>query len=175
MQIKTVLRYALVLLGGFFAGSRLVDAIDQVFCALGTTMRQAGSAEAFRRVDFEYPVALARAALACGVRHFLLVTAVGAAPNSRFFYNRVKGEVEAAITALGFRSVTIARPSLLLGPRREPRLGEQLGKVLGLLSPPRWRPVQAAQVARALVEAAKRDLPGVRILENRDLRAAQAE
>jgi uncharacterized protein YbjT (DUF2867 family) len=147
---------------------------DQVFCALGTTMREAGSAEAFRRVDFEYPVALARAALARGARHFLLVTAVGATPSSRVFYNRVKGEVEAAITALGFRSVTIARPSLLLGRRTERRLGEQFGKILGLISPPRWRPVQAAQVARALVEAAKRDLPGIRILENRELRAAQS-
>jgi len=145
---------------------------DQVFCALGTTMRQAGSAEAFLRVDLEYPVALARVVLARGARHFLLVSAVGAAPDSRFFYNRVKGEVEAAITALGFRSVTIARPSLLLGPRKEPRLGEQLGRFLGLLAPPRWRPVQAAQVARALIEAARQDVPGVRILENRELRAA---
>jgi uncharacterized protein YbjT (DUF2867 family) len=135
-------------------------------------MRQAGWAEDFRRVDFGYPVGLARAALARGVRHFLLVTALGASPGSRF-YNRVKGEVEAAVTALGFRSLTIGRPSLLLGPRSEPPLGEQLGKVLGFLSPPRWKPVHAAQVARALVEAAKRDLPGVRILENRELRAAE--
>jgi uncharacterized protein YbjT (DUF2867 family) len=135
-------------------------------------MRQAGSAAAFRRVDFEYPVALARAAQSRGTRHFLLVTALGAEPASRVFYNRVKGEVEAAITALGFRSVTIARPSLLLGHRAEPRLAEQLGKVLGLFAPPRWRPVPAARVARALVDAAKRDLPGVHILENRDLRAA---
>jgi len=147
-------------------------AADHVFCALGTTMRQAGSAAAFRRVDFEYPVALARAAQAQGTRHFLLVTALGAAPASRVFYNRVKGEVEAAIAALGFRSVTIARPSLLLGQRTEPRLAEQLGKVLGVLAPPRWRPVPAARVARALVDAAKRDLPGLHILENRDLRAA---
>jgi uncharacterized protein YbjT (DUF2867 family) len=147
---------------------------SHVFCALGTTMRQAGSREAFRRVDLDYPVALGRATLASGVRHFLLVTAVGASPNSRFFYNRVKGEVEAAITQLGFRSVTIARPSLLLGPRPEPRLGERVGRILGLLSPQRWRPVQAAQVARALIEAAKRDLPGVRILENSELRAVGA-
>jgi uncharacterized protein YbjT (DUF2867 family) len=145
---------------------------SHVFCALGTTMRQAGSESAFRRVDFDYPVALARATLARGARHFLLVTALGAAANSRVFYNRVKGEVEAAITALGFRSVTIARPSLLLGRRREPRLAEQLGRVVGVLTPPRWRPVSAARVARALVEAAKRDEPGVRILENRELRAA---
>jgi uncharacterized protein YbjT (DUF2867 family) len=147
-------------------------AADHVFCALGTTMRQAGSAAAFRQVDFEYPVALARAARIRGARHFLLVTALGAEPASRVFYNRVKGEVEAAITALGFRSVTIARPSLLLGQRTEPRLAEQLGKVLGVLAPPRWRPVPAARVARALVDAAKRDMPGIHILENRALRAA---
>lgn len=148
-------------------------AADHVFCALGTTMRQAGSAAAFRRVDFEYPLALARAARAHGARHFLLVTALGADPTSRVFYNRVKGEVEAAITAIGFRSVTIARPSLLLGRRTKPRLAEQLGKVAGILSPPRWRPVSAARVARALVDAAKRDVPGIRILENRGLRAAR--
>jgi uncharacterized protein YbjT (DUF2867 family) len=147
-------------------------AADHVFCALGTTMRQAGSAAAFRQVDFDYPVALARAAQLRGARHFLLVSAVGAAPASRVFYNRVKGEVEAAITAVGFRSVTIARPSLLLGQRPELRFAEQLGKVLGVLAPARWRPVRAARVARALVDAAKRDVPGIHILENRDLRAS---
>jgi uncharacterized protein YbjT (DUF2867 family) len=147
-------------------------AADHVFCALGTTMRQAGSEEAFRRVDLAYPVALARAALARGARHFLLVTAVGASPTSRFFYNRVKGEVEAAITALGFRSVTIARPSLLLGDRGTFRWAEQLGKMAGLFAPARWRPVPAEGVALALIAAAKRDAPGVTILENRDLRIA---
>lgn len=147
-------------------------AADQVFCALGTTIRQAGSQAAFRRVDYDYPVALARAARASGARHFLLVSAVGADPHSRVFYNRVKGEVETAIAELGFRSVTIARPSLLLGKRAEPRLGEQVGKVLGLLAPARWRPVPAERVARALVEAAREDRPGVRIIENPELRAS---
>jgi len=147
-------------------------AADHIFCALGTTIRQAGSAAAFRQVDFEYPLALARAARIRGARHFLLVSALGAAPGSRVFYNRVKGEVEAAITALGFSSVTIARPSLLLGRRTRPRLGEQLGKVLGVLAPPRWKPIPATRVARALVNAAKADVPGIHILENRDLRAA---
>lgn len=149
-------------------------AADQVFCALGTTIRQAGSQAAFRRVDYDYPVALARAARASGARHFLLVSAVGADPRSRVFYNRVKGEVETAIAELGFRSVTIARPSLLLGKRAEPRLGEQVGKVLGLLAPARWRPVPAERVARALVEAAREDRPGVRIIENPELRASAA-
>ena len=78
-----------------------------------------------------------------------------------------------AILGLGFRSVTIARPSLLLGPREVTRLGEQVGKVLGVLAPPRWKPVDATSVARALVEAARRDLPGIRMLENRELRAAR--
>lgn len=147
-------------------------AADHVFCALGTTMRQAGSAEAFRRVDLDYPVALARAALASGARHFLLVTAVGASTDSRFFYNRVKGEVETAIVGLGFRTVTIARPSLLLGERGAFRWAEQVGKVAGIFAPPRWRPVRADQVARALVEAARREQPGVQVLENAALRAA---
>ena len=147
-------------------------AASHVFCALGTTIRKAGSEAAFRRVDFEYPVALARAALASGCRHFLLVSSVDASPTSRFFYTRVKGEVEAAIIALGFRSVTIARPSLLLGPRSEVRWGERVGKVLGIFAPARWRPVAAAQVARALVTSAEQDRPGVRILENRELRSA---
>lgn len=149
-------------------------AAEHVFCALGTTMRQAGSREAFRRVDFDYPVALARATLARGARHFLLVSAVGASTDSRFFYNRVKGEVEAAIAGLGFRSVTIARPSLLLGDRGTFRWAEQVGRVAGIVAPARWRPVSADRVARALIAAARRDEPGVRILENPELRTAAA-
>jgi uncharacterized protein YbjT (DUF2867 family) len=145
-------------------------AADHIFCALGTTMRQAGSAEAFRRVDLDYVVALARATLAQGARHFLLVSAVGASPTSRFFYNRVKGEVEQAIVGLGFRSVTIARPSLLLGDRGTFRWVEQVGKVAGVLAPVRWRPVEAEQVAAALTGAAKRGRAGVTILENEELR-----
>jgi uncharacterized protein YbjT (DUF2867 family) len=148
--------------------------VDQVFCALGTTMRQAGSREAFRQVDFEYPVAVAKAGLASGARHFLLVTALGADSESRIFYNRVKGEVEHAVAALGYRSLTIARPSLLLGARAEWRLGEQVGKVLGVLSPPRWRPIEADQVALALVAAARRGAVGIQILENQQLRSATA-
>jgi len=144
---------------------------DHVFCALGTTLRQAGSRAAFRRVDYEYPLALAQATLARGARHFLLVSSAGADTESRMFYPRVKGELEAAIRALGFRSVTIARPSLLLGPRAERRLAEEVGKLLGAFAPAAWRPVPATRVAGALVAAAKQDLPGVRRLENRTILA----
>lgn len=141
---------------------------EHVFCALGTTIRQAGTQEAFRQVDFEYPLALARAAVASGARHFLLVSALGADPASRIFYSRIKGDIEAAVSGLGLRSVTIARPSLLLG-REPPRRTEALGRSIGFLVPRRWRPVQASSVARRLIEAAERDALGVRVLENAEL------
>ena len=141
---------------------------DQTICALGTTIRKAGSREAFRRVDFEYPLMVARAVLNGGCRHFLLVSAMGADPNSRVFYNRVKGELEAAILTLGFTSVSIFRPSLLLGDRREFRLGEAVGQVLsGWLAfavPKRYRPIHARTVAAAMVRVAALDTSGTRVL-----------
>ncbi len=142
----------------------------QVVCALGTTMRQAGSQDAFRRVDHDYPLALARLARAHGASHFLLVSAMGASASSRMFYNRVKGEVESAILTLGYPSVTIVRPSLLLGERAEFRLGEEIARRLSFLTPDRYKPVAAAQVAEAVVRAAREDRPGVRIIENPELR-----
>jgi uncharacterized protein YbjT (DUF2867 family) len=144
--------------------------VDWVFCALGSTMRQAGSRAAFRRVDYEYPIAIAMAALERGAQHFLLVSAAGANARSGIFYNRVKGELEDAIRELGYSSVTIARPSLLLGERHEFRFGEELAKRLSWAIPPRWRPVHAAQVASALVRAAHAPARGVQVLENAVLR-----
>ncbi len=145
-----------------------------IICALGTTIRQAGSQEAFRRVDFEYPVLVARLGLAGGVRHFLLVSSVGADPGSRVFYSRVKGEVEKAVLGLGYQRVTIARPSLLLGDRRERRWRETLARPFARLMPAPWAPVHARQVARALVSAvlAPDGSSGVRIIENPELRRA---
>jgi uncharacterized protein YbjT (DUF2867 family) len=144
--------------------------VDWVFCALGTTMRQAGSRDAFRRVDFDYPLSIAKAARAAGARHFLLVSAIGADARSGIFYNRVKGELEAAVSQLGFPSLTIARPSLLLGDRSPQRIGEEFAKRLAWLFPPRWKPVQACQVASALIQAAQADASGVEILDNAALR-----
>lgn len=140
--------------------------VDQVICALGTTRRRAGSKERFRQVDLGYPAALARMAVERGARHFLLVSAIGADPASRIFYNRVKGELEETVSALPYRSVTIVRPSLLLGDREELRLGEELGKRFAFLAPRRYRPVHAADVAAALVRAAKDDQPGRRVIES---------
>jgi uncharacterized protein YbjT (DUF2867 family) len=146
--------------------------VDKVFCALGTTIRQVGSQEAFRRVDYDYPLAIAKAARARGASHFLLVSALGANARSRIFYNRVKGELEDAVQALGYRSVTIARPSVLLGDRQEPRFGEGIAKALAWLAPLRWRPVPASKVASALVSAAHANAPGLQILENAALQRA---
>ena len=152
---------------GYFSG------VDAAFCALGTTIKVAGSQEAFRRVDFDYPLAIAKAARAAGASHFLLVSAMGASARSKVFYNKVKGELEDAVMGLGVPAVTIARPSLLLGDREERRPGEELGKKIGWLFPERWRPVEASCVAAALVQAALRAAPGVEVLENRALRAAR--
>ena len=98
------------------------------------------------------------------------MSAVGADAHSRIFYNRIKGELEEAVNQLGYPSLTIARPSLLLGDRSPPRIGEEFAKRLAWLFPPRWKPVQARQVASALVQSAQADAPGVRILDNAELR-----
>lgn len=143
---------------------------DWVFCALGTTLRQAGSQAAFRRVDFDYPLKLAQLARQQGARHFLLVSALGADPASSVFYSRVKGELEEAVKALGFERLTLARPSLLAGDRAEFRLGESVARRLAFLTPPRYKPVHVRQVARALVAAAHAGRPGLQVLSNPVLR-----
>ncbi len=139
------------------------DAEPDVFCALGTTIRTAGSQAAFRRVDHDYVLALARWAVAARARRFLVVSALGADAHSRNFYSRVKGETEDALRALPLRSLVIARPSLLAGDRAEWRLGERLAlaatRPLRALIPAGVRPIDADDVAAALVAAARQDQP----------------
>lgn len=150
---------------------------DQACCCLGTTIKAAGSQAAFRAVDFDAVLAFARAARAAGVAHFAVVSALGADPRSGVFYNRVKGEMEAAVAALGFASVVIARPSLLAGDRaslgQRPRQAERwtlaLLAPLAPLIPAAWRPIQAATVARALRRALRQARRGVRIVESAEL------
>lgn len=144
--------------------------VDQIVCALGTTIRVAGSQEQFRVVDHDYPLTAARLGLAHGARHYLLVSSMGANDRSRFFYNRVKGQIEKDVLSLGYRSLSILRPSLLLGKRKELRIGEQIASRLGWLMPPRLQPIHATAVARALVELAREDGPGARVIESRELR-----
>jgi len=148
-------------------------AADQVICALGTTIKKAGSRQAFRRVDFDYPLTVAQAARNLGCRHFLLVSAMRANPNSRIFYNRVKGELEAALLTLEFDSLSIFRPSLLMGDRSEFRLGEAAGQVvgrwLGFVIPGPYRPVTADSVATAMLKIAAQDPAGYRIIPSAEI------
>ncbi len=143
--------------------------VDQIFCALGTTIKAAGSQERFRMIDHDLPVTAARIGRMRGATHFLLVSSLGADRNSRAFYTRVKGETEDDIIALNYPALTIARPSLLLGPRKERRLGEELAKPLGWLMPKKYRPIEAATVARALTTAAREDRAGVRVLDSSEM------
>ena len=146
--------------------------VDQVICALGTTIKAVGGSQAkFRAVDYEMPLAAATIACAQGAHHFLLVSSLGANARSRIFYNRVKGELEDALRTVGFRSLTIVRPSLLLGQRPEFRLGEEIGKRLAWIVPGKYRPIHARAVAAVLVRSAKEDIPGMRIIESDNLRS----
>jgi uncharacterized protein YbjT (DUF2867 family) len=151
---------------------------DDVFCCLGTTIRAAGSREAFRRVDHDYVLEAARLALEGGAGRFLLVSAVGADPRSRIFYSRVKGETERDVRALGYRTVAVFRPSLLLGDRGELRSGEKLAEWLAVPISPlmigplaRFRPVHARAVAAAMVRGAAGFPPGVHTVESEEIRA----
>jgi len=147
--------------------------VDAIICALGTTIRQAGSRTRFRTVDYEYPLSFARLGRRHGCTHFLVVSALGANPRSRVFYNRVKGELEDALRALSYPRLTIVRPSLLLGPRTELRLGEEVAKRvtrwLGPLVPRAFKPVEARVVATALTRAAKEPRDGTRVIESGEL------
>lgn len=145
--------------------------VDHVLSALGTTIAKAGSQESFRRVDFDYPLTIARAALDAGAKHLVLVSSLGADPDGRVFYLKVKGELEAAISNLGYPGVTFLRPSLLLGERQEPRLAEQFYEVLLRAAPKRYRGVQAEIVARAMLESAKSEQPGCEILDSPQIAA----
>ena len=140
---------------------------DTAYCCLGTTMKQAGSRDAFRAVDLDGVVAYATAARAAGARFFGLVSAAGADPGARNFYLRTKGEAEMRVESLAFPSLAIMQPGLLRGPRREFRLGERVGQVVApltdrmLLGPlARYRSVPVEIVARALDAAGRQALPG---------------
>lgn len=134
-----------------------------VFCCLGTTIRVAGSEAAFRRVDHDFVLALGRWAAHVGARRMLIISALGADAASRVFYNRVKGETERDLAAVGLRSLVILRPSLLTGERREFRFGERaalaLTAPLRLFIPARMQPIAAADVAQAMINAAFADRP----------------
>ncbi|MBX3259199.1 MAG: NAD-dependent epimerase/dehydratase family protein [Labilithrix sp.] len=137
-----------------------VEPADDLYCAIGSTMKKAGSREAFRRVDLELPLRVAELAVAAGVKRIALVSSVGASAEAKSFYLRTKGELEDALAALPLTALHVMRPSLLLGDREESRPGEAIATVLaraanGLLvgGLRRWRAIDVDDVGRAMVAA----------------------
>jgi len=144
--------------------------VDAVICALGTTIKVAGSQEAFRRVDHDYPLAIGRLARHQGVSAYVLNSAMGADASSRIFYNRVKGELENDLRTLDFPSLTFVRPGLIGGERNEFRLGEKIGSLvltaLGPVLPRVWRINPAERIARAMLDAAIQRKPGIHVVSS---------
>lgn len=141
--------------------------VTDIFCALGTTIKKAGSEEDFRRVDHDYVLQLAEWGLRNGAKQFLLVSSVGADPKSSNFYLRVKGEVEAAVNALGYDAVHIFRPSMLLGSRAEnrplERIGQRVFAALDWMLPGKlrkYRGMPVDRLAAAIVRTAAREIHG---------------
>lgn len=146
------------------------------FCCLGTTMKKAGSKEAFRAIDFELVLQLARLAKQKGCRKFVGISSLGANKNSSNFYLKTKGEMEAAVAELGFESCIFVRPSILLGPRTEQRTGEKIGILLSKILNPlmagplkKYKGIASETVAKAMIELALEEKPGIRIIESDEL------
>ncbi|MBV8037537.1 MAG: epimerase [Pelomonas sp.] len=164
--------------GSFLA----LPAPRRVFIALGATMAQARSREAFRAADFDAVVAVARAACRAGATHCGLVSALGANARSAVFYNQVKGEAEDALIALGFERLVIARPSLLDGEREH--LGQphrsaeawalRFTRPLAGLIPKAWRPISPQRIARAMRLALEAPGPAVRVMESGEMQSLGA-
>ncbi|TXK80998.1 oxidoreductase [Paenibacillus sp. N3.4] len=149
---------------------------SHVFCTLGTTIKKAGTQEQFRKVDFEYPMELGEIALKYGADAFVIVTAMGANRQSSIFYNKVKGEVEEGLRGLGLPSLSILRPSLILGDRREVRIGERMGSAVSRFLAPlmigglrTYRPIHARTIANGLIKAAQSGVTGVRVLTSAEI------
>ena len=148
-------------------------AVDAVICALGTTIRKAGSQEAFRHVDHDLALRVASTARAHGAACCVVVTAHGASASSRFFYSRVKGELEQDLAALGFPSLTFVRPGLIGGERPEPRPAEKAAslalRTLGPILPRSLRINPADRIADAIVAAAADARSGVHVVASKAL------
>ena len=149
---------------------------DVVFCCLGTTIKAAGSQEAFKKVDYEYPLRVAEIAKQNDASAFLIVTALGAAKSSIIFYNRVKGEVEEAIGNLHFDAFHILQPSLIIGERKESRSGEGIAQTLSpiydtLMFGPltKYKSIKAEQIAKAMIHYSKQETKGIMRHESGEL------
>lgn len=143
-------------------------AVDAVICTLGTTLKQAGSKDAFYRVDHDYPLQVGRLALAHGAQTYALNSAMGASASSAVFYSRVKGELQRDLAELGYRSLVFVQPGLIDGPRQEHRPAEAMAlrasRALGKWLPVQWRPSRDTRIAEVLVEASLRAAPGLHVV-----------
>ncbi|MDP3618212.1 MAG: nucleoside-diphosphate sugar epimerase [Ramlibacter sp.] len=165
---------------GSIQASPALPSVGEAFIALGTTIKDAGSQQAFRAIDFDAVLAVAKAARLAGAKRLGVVSAMGADPNSRVFYNRVKGEIEQALATLGFDTLVIARPSILAGDRaalgQPVRSGEKLAmkisRLLAPVIPDNYKSIEAAKVARALLHAVPR-VQGKQVLLSGQMRSAQ--
>jgi uncharacterized protein YbjT (DUF2867 family) len=144
--------------------------VTDVFCCLGTTIKKAKTKEAFRKVDYQYPLEAAKMAVAGGAGSYLIITAMGANSKSLFFYNQVKGDIESALKQLNLPALHIFRPSLLLGDRGEQRFGEDVATkfsgvmnalMVGPLRP--FKAIEAKTVARAMAAAAQSEKTGINL------------
>ncbi|MBI89523.1 MAG: nucleoside-diphosphate sugar epimerase [Candidatus Marinimicrobia bacterium] len=150
--------------------------VDHVFCCLGTTIKKAGSKKTFKVVDLEIPFQLAKWAEKRKVKSFSIITSMGANPNSKIFYNRIKGRVEKEISKLSIPKIHIFRPSLILGKRDEFRLGELCGKsIFKILSPlligslARFKAIHARDIARGMLLHLSDPREGVKIIESNSI------
>ncbi|MEA5260162.1 oxidoreductase [Arcicella aquatica] len=149
---------------------------DDLFCAMGTTLKKAGSKEAQYKIDCSYPFEIGKIAQANGIKQYILVSSIGADATSSNFYLRTKGDLEQKIKSLGFDNFISVRPSFIMGDRQEVRVGEKIGIVLAKIISPlligklkKYRGIEAAQIAKAMQVLASKDLKGVHFFESDEL------
>ncbi len=147
--------------------------VDHVYCCLGTTIKKAGSQDNFRKVDHDYPLAFAGAAKKWNASVFSIVTAAGSNARSKIFYNRVKGELEENLELLNLRATLVFQPSLLMGDRKEFRLGEKIiigaAKLTGWLTPLSYKAINGKTVAHAMVKETATAQPGFHFISNKTM------
>ncbi len=150
-----------------------LQSVEHIFCTLGTTIKKAGSKQAFYQVDYDYPLTIAKHFHRYNASLFAIVTAIGANQHANVFYNHVKGKVEASLANIGYQHLGIFRPSMLAGKRKEFRLGEYVGSfimnLLTFMTPKKYHVIAAEKVAKAMLAFATQPLAGITIIESDQL------
>lgn len=149
---------------------------DDFFCTIGTTIKNAGSQEAFRKVDFEYPKLFANLAMKSNIKQFLIISSLGADANSGNFYLKTKGEIQDFLRECNFENVSVLQPSLLLGNRTEFRLGEKIAAffmklcsflLIGNLK--KYKPIESDDVAKSMFTIAQKKHKGFQVITSDEL------